>query len=202
MMRAKRGSPQRAGGGRRVPPVQQAELVENSVDLRFQYSQRTEKAYVMWVRRFVRFHDLRHPAGMAEPEINTFLTHLAVECHVIASTQNQALSALLFLYRHVLGREVGQLVDVIRARKPARLPVVMTRDEIRAVFKHLSGEQFLVALLMYGGGLPLLEYLRSGSRTWTSRAGSSPFATARPSRIELRCYLPPRPNRCEGIAST
>jgi site-specific recombinase XerD len=107
------------------------------------YSQRTEKAYVMWARRFVRFHDLRHPAQMAEPEINAFLTHLAVECHVSASTQNQALSALLFLYRHVLDREIGPLVDVIRARKPARLPVVMTRDEIGAVFKHLSGQQLL-----------------------------------------------------------
>jgi integron integrase len=124
------------------------------------YSQRTEKAYVMWVRRFVHFHDLRNPSGMAEPEINAFLTHLAVECHVSASTQNQALSALLFLYRHVLGREVGKLADIIRARKPARLPVVMTRDEIRAVFKHLSGERFLMALLLYGGGLRLLECLR------------------------------------------
>ncbi|MCI0436803.1 MAG: phage integrase N-terminal SAM-like domain-containing protein [Gemmatimonadetes bacterium] len=95
------------------------------------YSHRTEKAYVMWVRRFVRYHDLRHPAHMAEAEINAFLTHLAVECHVSASTQNQALSALLFLYRHVVDREVGQLVAVIRARKPARLPVVLTRDEIR-----------------------------------------------------------------------
>jgi site-specific recombinase XerD len=97
---------------------------------------------------------------MAEPEINTFLTHLAVERHVSASTQNQALSALLFLYRHVLGRDVGQLVDVVRARKPARLSVVMSRDEGSAVFKHLSGEHFLMALLMYGSGLRLLECLR------------------------------------------
>jgi len=82
------------------------------------YSQRTEKPNVMWARRFVRFHDLRHPAQMPEPEINAFLKHLAVECHVSASTQNQALSALLFHYRHVLDREIGPLVDVLRAREP------------------------------------------------------------------------------------
>ena len=111
------------------------------------YSRRTEKACVMWARRFVRFHDLRHPAQLAEPEINAFLTHLAVEGHVSASTQNQALSALLFLYRHVLDREIGQLVDVIRARKPGRLPIVMTCDEIRAIIRHLSGEPLLMALL-------------------------------------------------------
>jgi integron integrase len=114
----------------------------------------------MWARRFIRFHDLRHPGEMAEPEINAFLTHLAVGGHVSASTQNQALSALLFLYRHVLDREIGRLVDVIRARKPARLPIVMTRDEIRAVLKRLSGEQLLMALLIYGAGLRLLECLQ------------------------------------------
>jgi site-specific recombinase XerD len=92
----------------------------------------------MWVRRFVRFHDLRHPTQMAEPEINAFLTHLAVDCHVSASTHYQAPCALLSLYRHVLDREIGSLVDVVRARKPARLPVVMTRDEVRAVLTHLS----------------------------------------------------------------
>jgi integron integrase len=97
---------------------------------------------------------------MAKPESVAFLTHLAVDCHVSASTQNQALSALLFLYRHVLDREIGSLGDVVRARKPARLPVVMTRDEVRAVLTHLSGEQLLMALLLYGGGLRLLECLR------------------------------------------
>ena len=142
------------------------------------YSPRTEKAYVMWARRFVRFHDLRHPAEMAEPEINAFLTHLAVKGHISASTQNQALSALLFLYRHVLDRKVGELGNVVRARKPERLPVVMTRDEVKAVLKHLSGEQQLMATLMYGAGLRLLECLRLriqdidfGSRTITVRDG-------------------------------
>ncbi|MGH7363059.1 MAG: phage integrase N-terminal SAM-like domain-containing protein, partial [Candidatus Methylomirabilales bacterium] len=90
------------------------------------YSRRTEQSYCHWVKRFIFFHHVRHPAQMAEPEINAFLTHLAVKGKVSASTQNQALSALLFLYRHVLGREIGNLGDVIRARKPKRLPVVMT----------------------------------------------------------------------------
>jgi site-specific recombinase XerD len=86
------------------------------------YSRRTEETYCQWVKRYIHFHHVRHPAEMAEPEINAFLTHLAVKEKVSASTQNQALSALLFLYRHVLSREVGDLGEVIRARKPKRLP--------------------------------------------------------------------------------
>jgi hypothetical protein len=94
------------------------------------YSPKTETSYVIWVRRFIFFHDVRHPAEMGEKEINAFLTHLAVKENVSASTQNQALSALLFLYRYVIGRKVGDLGEVVRARKPVRLPVVMTRDEV------------------------------------------------------------------------
>ena len=97
------------------------------------YSRRTEQAYCLWVRRFIRFHGIRHQADMAQPEINAFVTHLAVDAHVSASTQTQALSALLFLYRHVIGREVGELTDLVRARKSRRLPVVLTRDEVKAV---------------------------------------------------------------------
>ena len=97
---------------------------------------------------------------MAEPEINAFLTHLAVKEKVSASTQNQALSALLFLYRHVIGREVGDLGEVIRARKPTRLPVVMTREEVKAVLANLTGDKWLMASLMYGAGLRLMECLR------------------------------------------
>lgn len=96
---------------------------------------------------------------MAEPEINAFLTHLAVKKKVAASTQNQALSALLFLYRHVLGRDVGDLGEVIRARKPKRLPVVMTRDEVKAVLANLRGDKRLMATIMYGTGLRLMECL-------------------------------------------
>lgn len=96
------------------------------------YRRRTEQTYALWGRRFLCFHNVRHPAAMAEPEINAFLTHLAVKEKVSASTRNQALSALLFLYRCVIGREVGDLGAVIRARKPRQRPVVMTRAEVQS----------------------------------------------------------------------
>jgi integron integrase len=124
------------------------------------YSRRTEQTYCLWVRRFILFHNVRHPAEMAEADINAFLTHLAVKEKVSASTQSQALSALLFLYRHVVGRAVGDLGEVIRARRPTRLPVVMTREEVKAVPADLSGDKQLMASLMYGAGLRLMECLR------------------------------------------
>lgn len=124
------------------------------------YSRRTEQAYGHWVARFLHFHPGRHPAEMAEPDINRFLTHLAVTEKVSASTQNQALAAILFLYRHVVGREVGDLGEVIRARKPERLPVVMTRDEVKVLLTNLTGDKWLMASLMYGAGLRLMECLR------------------------------------------
>ncbi len=124
------------------------------------YSPRTEEAYVLWVRRFIHFHSLQHPAEMAEPEINEFLTHLAIKMRVSAATQNQALCALLFLYRQVLKREIGDLGDVVRARKPRRLPVVLTRDEVKAVLAQLDGENRLMVMLMYGAGLRLAECVR------------------------------------------
>lgn len=124
------------------------------------YSLRTEKTYIMWTKRFVFFHNTRNPVEMAESEINAFLTHLAVTERVSASTQNQALSALLFLYRQVLHHKVGDLGEVIRARKPKRLPIVMTRREIKDVFAKMSGDQRLMATLMYGAGLRLMECLR------------------------------------------
>ena len=123
------------------------------------YSRRTEEAYCHWVRRYVRFHRLRHPAELGDPEINAFLTHLAVDQRVSASTQTQALSALLFLYRHVLGREVGDL-DLVRANVPRRLPVVLTREEVSRLLAGLEGDPQLVAALLYGSGLRLMETLR------------------------------------------
>ena len=123
------------------------------------YSPRTAEAYRGWVKRFVFFHGLRHPAEMGESEINAFLTHLAVNEKVSASTQNQALSALLFLYRCVLDREVGDLGDVIRAKHSRRLPVVLTREEARAVLDRLTGDKWLIASLLYGSGLRLMECL-------------------------------------------
>ena len=144
------------------PPSSQPKLLDRlRLALRSRhYSRRTGKTYLMWVRRFIFFHKVRHPAEMAEPEINAFLTYLAVEKRVSASTQNQALSALLFLYRHVLGREAGELGEVIRARKPKRLPVVMSCEEVKVVLANLTGEKWLMAALLYGSGLRLLECLR------------------------------------------
>ena len=124
------------------------------------YSRRTEQTYCQWVKRFIRFHGLRHPAAMAEPEINAFLTHLAVEAHVSSSTQTQALCALLFLYRYVLGVRVGDLGELVRARKPKRLPVVLTQKEVRDLLDNLHGDRRLMASVMYGSGLRLMECLR------------------------------------------
>jgi integron integrase len=124
------------------------------------YSLRTEQAYAHWVKRYIFFHKLRHPAEMGEAEINAFLTHLAVDGKVSSSTQNQALSAILFLYRHILGREVGQIGEVIRARRPRHLPVVMNREEVKTVISHLYGEKKIIATLLYGAGLRLMECLR------------------------------------------
>ncbi len=124
------------------------------------YSPRTEKAYCLWVKRYIHFHNVRHPDEMGEAEINAFLTHLAVEEKVSSSTQNQALAALLFLYRYVLDRPLGDLGDVIRARKPRRVPVVMTPEEVASVLHELDGEMWLMASLLYGSGLRLSECLR------------------------------------------
>jgi len=124
------------------------------------YSRRTEQAYWLWIRRFIRFHGMRHPREMAAPEVNAFLTHLATQQHVSASTQTQALSALLFLYRHVLGIDLGALGEIARARTLRRLPVVMTREEVRALLSAMEGETWLMASLLYGSGLRLSECLR------------------------------------------
>jgi integron integrase len=123
------------------------------------FSIRTEDAYHDWIERFIRFHGIRHPNTMAEPEVNAFLTHLAVERSVAASTQNQALSALLFLYEAVLGTPLNQL-SVVRAARPKRLPVVLTRDEVRSVLGRLGGVHGLYGRLLYGTGMRLLECLR------------------------------------------
>ncbi len=124
------------------------------------YSRRTEDCYHDWCRRFILFHGVRHPETMAEPEVNAFLTHLAVDRHVSASTQNQALAALLFLYEHVLGRPLDRIEGVIRASRPKRLPVVLSPEEVRCVIDCLQGVYRLIALLQYDTGLRLLECLR------------------------------------------
>jgi integrase len=120
------------------------------------YSFRTEQIYTDWIRRFILFHGKRHPSEMAETEVTQFLTHLAREGKVAASTQNQALSALLFLYKEVLKQEIGWLDQVERAKRPTRLPVVLTRDEVQRLFQHLHGSHRLMAGLLYGSGLRLM----------------------------------------------
>ncbi len=124
------------------------------------YSIRTEKAYVAWIRRFILFHNKSHPANLGANEIESFLTHLAVDRNVAASTQNQAMSALLFLYREVLKMDLPWLADVERAKKPKHIPVVLSREEVKAVLAHLQGLPWLMASLLYGSGLRLMECIR------------------------------------------
>jgi integron integrase len=124
------------------------------------YSSRTEKAYLAWVRRFVVFHHQRHPDEMGEAEVASYLQFLAVVRGVSASTQNQAFSALVFLYRDVLGRDLAGLEDTPRARRPERLPLVLAREEVLVVLQRLRGTPRLMCALMYGAGLRLLECCR------------------------------------------
>ena len=120
----------------------------------------TEKAYVYWTRRFILHHNKRHPLDMGKQEVEAFLTHLAVDKHVSASTQNQAFSALLFLYREVLERDFGWLDDVVRAKRPKRIPAVFTHAESTAILNRLRGVNWLVCKLLYGSGLRGIEALR------------------------------------------
>ena len=124
------------------------------------YSLRTEPTYVGWIKRFILFHGKRHPRDMGVQEVQQFLSHLAIAGHVAASTQSQALSALLFLYQQVLKQDIGWLDDVVRAKQPHRVPVVLTQEEVKAVLAHLSGTTWIMATLLYGAGLRLLECLR------------------------------------------
>ncbi|MDB5813621.1 MAG: integrase [Rhodocyclales bacterium] len=126
------------------------------------YSLRTEEAYLGWVRRYIIFHDKRHPAGMGKDEIEAFLTHLAVERNVAAATQGQALSAILFLYQEVLAQALPWLDEVVRAKRPARLPTVLTQEETRRLLAELDADaqMNLIVNLLYGTGMRLLECLR------------------------------------------
>ncbi len=123
-------------------------------------SPRTEEAYVGWIRRFILFHGKRHPDAMGEPEVSHFLSALATEKHVAASTQNQALAALLFLYDDVLGRDLDWLGNLVHAKRAERIPVVLTPAEVARVLAHMNGVEKLCASLLYGSGLRILECLR------------------------------------------
>jgi integron integrase len=126
------------------------------------YSDKTEKAYVHWIKRYIFFHNKRHPLEMSEPEIGKFLSSLATDGHVSASTQNQAFNALLFFYHEVLHKKIGLVDGVVRAKRPQRLPVVLTKDEVKRVIDPMSGVPRLMAVLLYGAGLRLMECCRLG----------------------------------------
>jgi integron integrase len=135
------------------------DLVRERIRLKH-YSYRTELQYLGWIRRYIRFHGCRHPATLGGPEIEAYLSHLASERNVAASTQAQALSALLFLYRQVLDIDLPWLDNIVRATRPKKLPVVLTPDEARAVIAQLPGVYWLIGNLLYGSGLRLMEALR------------------------------------------
>jgi integron integrase len=124
------------------------------------YSLRTEDAYLHWTRRFIFFHGKRHPREMGGPEVEAFLSHLATEGRVAPSTQNQALAALLFLYREVLAKELPWMDAMVRAKRPAHVPVVLTGNQVRALLAQLDGTRWLAASLLYATGMRLLEGLR------------------------------------------
>ncbi len=123
-------------------------------------SYRTEQTYGHWIKRFIFFHNRKHPLEMGEAHVSAFLSYLAVEKRVAAPTQNQALCAILFLYRNVLKKDLGWIDDIERAKRPRRLPVVFTRDEVRAILARLDGVLWVIAALLYGSGLRLMECLR------------------------------------------
>ncbi|MDQ3816058.1 MAG: integron integrase [Acidobacteriota bacterium] len=135
------------------------EQVRDAVRTRH-YSIRTEEAYIRWVRQYILFCGMRHPSELGAQDVSAFISHLAVERKVAASTQTQALSALLFLYREVLGLPIGWVDDIERAKRPKRLPVVFTREEVKAVLSQLRAEMWLMASLLYGSGLRLMECVR------------------------------------------
>ena len=140
-------------------PPRLLDRVRNRMRVRH-YSLRTERSYIAWIKRYIVFHGKRHPQEMGQAEIEAFLTHLAVERHVAASTQNQALNAILFLYREVLGIELPWMEDVVRAKRPKRLPVVLSVQEVNQILAHMQGTNRLLASLLYGSGLRLMEAMR------------------------------------------
>ena len=142
-----------------APPPRLLDQVRNAIRVRH-YSRRTEQAYLRWIRRFILYNDKRHPSELGGPEITRFLTWLAEERNVSSSTQTQALSALLFLYRHVLQLALPWMEEVVRAPARPRIPVVLTREEVRRVVRRMQGTERLVVMLLYGSGLRLLEALR------------------------------------------
>src|SRR5574341_944977 len=152
------------------------------------FSPRTEEAYSGWVRRYVRFHRLRHPADLGEAEVKAFLTHLAVDRQLAPSTLAQALAALLFLYREVVGRPLAGVGPVPRARAPMRLPVVLTPEEVRRVLEQMQGTTRLAALLLYGSGMRLLECLTLRVKDIDLARGESRIRRAKGAKDGVRVF--------------
>ena len=142
-----------------APPKKLLDQVRETIRLKH-YSRSTEKTYTLWIKRFIIFHQKRHPLEMGEREIEAFLYSLAIQGKVSASTQNQAFNALLFLYRHVLRKELEESIQAVRAKRPQRLPTVLSREEARRVITAMEGVEKLVVQVLYGGGLRLMECLR------------------------------------------
>lgn len=140
------------------PKPKLLDQVRNAIRLK-NYAYSTEKTYVHWVKRYILFHNKRHPLEMDVSEVEAFLTHLAVHENVSASTQNQALCALLFLYNHVLRKELSGRVNPLWAKQSTRIPVVLTREEVWQILDQLSGMYYLIGTLLYGTGMRLMESL-------------------------------------------
>jgi len=161
----------------------------------------TERAYSDWIKRFILFHKKRHPEEMGAEEIRLFLSHLAVAGKVAASTQNVALCALLFLYRNVLQVELPYVEGIERAKRPARVPVVFTRKEVDRLLARLSGTYGLIAGLLYGAGLRLMEAVRLRVKDLDFATWRYSCATARGRRTDAQYFRAPSPSRC-AITST
>jgi len=186
---AEQYTPPPAGGPRLLTRVREAIRTRH-------LSPRTEEAYVFWIRRYVLFHGKRHPAELGGAEVTRFLSHLAVAARVSASTQNQALSALLFLYRRVLHIDLPWLEGLVRAKRPARLPVVLSRDEVAAVLAHLDGVRWLVAALLSRTVTISVRFKNSSvtatsGRRWSTRT-SSIAAAAASSALSTAWWAPAR----------
>lgn len=171
-----------------VPAPRLLDEVRGSIRRRH-YSYRTEEAYVYWIRRYIFFHGKRHPKEMGEAEVTAFLNHLSGERDVAAATQNQALSALIFLYKEVLRQPLPWLDGLERARRPARVPTVLTTRETQQLLGRLRGTKWLMASLLYGAGLRLRECLKLRVKDSISSIVKSSCATARVRRTASRSFL-------------
>jgi site-specific recombinase XerD len=176
-------------------PKKLLDQVRDAIRLKH-YSYRTEETYVQWIVRYILFHNKRHPKEMGVPEIEKFLTHLAVEGNVAAATQNQALNAILFLYRQVLQQELDSRINAIRAKRPQQIPIVLSPDEAFAIIQQTTGVHRLMLQLLYCSGLCLRECMGHESKTSTLPNLNWSSAAAKVVRIESHCYRKASSNHC------